>query len=579
MTKQVSKVFALTVCVALALPAGSALAKKKRGGNVFTATQAVNIAVPNNVAAAASVPVTRTITVPKKFKGRVVGDLNVTGLQATGNAADSVDDLSFILTAPDGMTVQFLENRGDQTLGPWTLDDDTRTAACDAAAPPCGDPDATLNRPFAGTSNLVFLNGGDTGPLSAFNGSQMRGTWTLNVYDDSGLTTTSTLNSWGLKITAASPLQGTGKAKAFTASLSPNAAIPDAPAAGASTPVRTSLVAGKSFKGKVVGDLDVTGITTTGDVADAADDVNFRLTAPNGRTVQLSGGHGDQSVGPWTLDDESRASICDISNPPCPDPAQSLNRPFAGTSNVIDTGVATVGPLSAFDGVPIKGTWTLTAFDDATTQSSTLNAWGLRITPAKPPKSSRGGKKALSAKKKKRAKAFAEQKAVNAAVPPDAAAGASTALTSTITVGKKFKGLTVGDLDVTGIQTTGDAASAANDLTFRLSAPNGNSAKLFQELGDQSIGPLTINSETFTSVCNATAPPCTAPNQTLNRPFAGTANTVSFENSGTGPLGSFDGAPMRGVWTLSVVDDSVAGTSSVLNSWGLRITPAKPVTG
>ena len=79
------------------------------------------------------------------------------------------------------------------------------------------------------------------------------------------------------------------------------------------------------------------------------------MTAPNGRTVRLTAGRGNQSIGPWTLNDETRASICNSDMPLCADPDATLIRPFAGTSNMLDTGGGGTGPLSVFDGLKMRG--------------------------------------------------------------------------------------------------------------------------------------------------------------------------------------------------------------------------------
>ncbi len=163
-----------------------------------------------------------------------------------------------------------------------------------------------------------------------------------------------------------------------------NAPVPQDVTGAQSIPVRSTIEIGKQFKGRVVGDLDVTRITTTGDGANAADDLVFKLTGPNGRTVRLIDGRGDVSLGPWTLDDETRTSICDFPTPSCPDPDADLTNPFAGTSNLLSTSGAAGGPLSVFDGLPMRGKWTLTVYDDSGTTTNTLVSWGLRVTAAKP---------------------------------------------------------------------------------------------------------------------------------------------------------------------------------------------------
>jgi hypothetical protein len=200
-------ILGLALCTAFALTLTTAEAKKKaKTPSVFQQTVPVNGAVPNAPATGHSTPLNSTITVGKKFKGKVVGDLNVTGITTTGSGPDAADELSFRLIAPNGRSVRLINSGlSGQSIGPLTLDDDTTVEICNDATPPCNYPPATLNRPFAGTANLQYLGTAGTGPLSKLNGLAMRGTWTLQVWDDED-PTTSTLNGWGLLITAARPV-------------------------------------------------------------------------------------------------------------------------------------------------------------------------------------------------------------------------------------------------------------------------------------------------------------------------------------------------------------------------------------
>jgi subtilisin-like proprotein convertase family protein len=550
--------------------AGPAEGKQKNTkGDAFFGNRAPGIAIPDDAPpGTASTQVLSTIAVPKRFKGLNVGDLDIVDLQTTGNAG-AVNDLTFRLTSPAGVSITISPNANAPSLGPWTIDDDVQTSLCQGGGSCQPDPDAVLGPPFAGRANLLRVETQDTGPLSAFNGTRMRGTWTLAVYDTSSLGETSTFGGWGLRIVPARPVldRARPKRKTFFRGAFPNAAIPDGPASGKAVPLRSSVIAGKAFKGATVGDVDVMGIATTGSDASAAEDLTFRLTAPGGQAVQLASARGETSVGFWTLDDESPVSVCD-STTPCTDPGESLPRPFAGTSNLINTNSEETGPLSAFDGVPIRGRWTLTVYDGQTGSTSVLNSWALRVTPAR-------AVKAAKVKGAKTPKRFEGQNPGDLAIPPNTGAGVSTPVTSTITVPRNFKGRTVGDLDVTRLTFTGDSGAAAGQLAVRLTAPNGNTAFLFESLGGQSIGPLTIDDEARASVCDLPAG-CSDPNQTLLRPFAGSANTLSLPlTEGTGPLSSFDGTPMRGRWTLTIADVVGIANSSTLNIWGLRITPAK----
>lgn len=182
-------------------------------------------------------------------------------------------------------------------------------------------------------------------------------------------------------------------------------------------------------------------------------------------------------------------------------------------------------------------------------------------------------------KKKKSPTTFQQVLQPNAAIPDDVASGHSTPLDTTLTVGKKFKGKVVADVNVTSIQTTGSASGAASDLVMRIIAPNGRSVRLWGgDFGDQSIGPLTLDDDTPVSICDAEPPPCSWAVDTLNQPFAGTSNLQFLGSGGTGPLAQLDGLAMRGTWTFQIWDEDQIGKTSVLNSWGLQITAARPVT-
>ena len=207
---RVACVILLALCVGAGIAAGDAGAKKKKKKppSVFAASVAPNAAIPDEPPNGLETPVVSTITVGKKFKGKTVGDINVTGIQTTGNVDGAADDLNLSLSAPNGKTV-VLESQalGGQNIGPLTLDDDVTTSICDDTIHSCADPDATLLRPFAGTANLIGTQGGDTGPLSNFNGVPMKGTWTFRAWDNRNIGETSTLNSWGVQITVERPVK------------------------------------------------------------------------------------------------------------------------------------------------------------------------------------------------------------------------------------------------------------------------------------------------------------------------------------------------------------------------------------
>ena len=186
-------------------------------------------------------------------------------------------------------------------------------------------------------------------------------------------------------------------------------------------------------------------------------------------------------------------------------------------------------------------------------------------------------------KHKKQPRTFAAQVSPNVGVPEYPGTGHATPVLSTITVGKKFKGKTVADVNLTGLRTTGSGPGAANDLFFKLTGPSGRTVQVIGNfnggggIGDQNIGPFTIDDDSPVSICDSNTLNCRDPSQTLIRPFAGTANEERLGSQGTGGLKTFRGVGMRGAWTLTAFDtDDAGGTTSVLNSWGLQIKAQKP---
>jgi hypothetical protein len=176
-----------------------------------------------------------------------------------------------------------------------------------------------------------------------------------------------------------------------------------------------------------------------------------------------------------------------------------------------------------------------------------------------------------TAKKKGKRGGSAEATVTTPQPIPDRAGfvGPEGVLRSTITFGKRYKAMAIGDVNVT-IQTLGATATAAEDLNFRLRAPRGNTVDLVAfGLTGSSIGPLTFDDETPIRICFEDMPPCSDPD-TLPLPFIGTAQASS------GFLSALDGGPVRGTWTLTVLDGLPMETS-ILSMWKLSIAPRRPV--
>jgi hypothetical protein len=195
-----------------------------------------------------------------------------------------------------------------------------------------------------------------------------------------------------------------------------------------------------------------------------------------------------------------------------------------------------------------------------------------------------GDAAAQKKKKKKKVQPFALQMPVNALIPEDPVDGYSVPVVSQITVPKAYRGLKVGDVNVTGLQTSGSTEEAAEHLKAKLTAPNGRTVLLFDTVfipdpfPSANLGPWTLDDDTFISICMDTD--CEDPTEALQAPFAGTTNLLNNDDNnhgpGAGPLSNFDGVNMRGTWTLRIWDeDNTDIITSVFNQWGLEIRPLK----
>jgi hypothetical protein len=136
----------------------------------------------------------------------------------------------------------------------------------------------------------------------------------------------------------------------------------------------STIVVGKKFKNRTIRDVNVT-FQTAGNDVDSAQDFAAQVTAPNGATawlvLQLSG----QNIGPLTLDDESQFLLGGST----PSGFPILAAPYQGAAR---PGIEGLGSLSPLDFGPVKGNWTLQAFDTDGTPAgitSTLISWTLNV--------------------------------------------------------------------------------------------------------------------------------------------------------------------------------------------------------
>lgn len=147
-------------------------------------------------------------------------------------------------------------------------------------------------------------------------------------------------------------------------------------------------------------------------------------------------------------------------------------------------------------------------------------------------------------------------------------------LRSIITVPSRFKRMRVRDVNVT-VQTLGTTGTnPADDLTGKLTAPNGATSELFDDLdgfgggGELSIGPLTLDDEALLDLGDGAPDNPTE----LFSPWMGTAAPGALVGT---PLWPLDGGHITGAWTLTITDDSISGTSNLV-SWRLVVLAGRP---
>ena len=160
-----------------------------------------------------------------------------------------------------------------------------------------------------------------------------------------------------------------------------NAPIPDR-GPGNDAPygaLASTIDVGKQGAGRQIRDVNVTMQTLGVTGVDPGDDLEARLTAPNGANTYffffLGGfmGAPSVSIGPLTLDDEA---LFDLGSGDPIDPSR-LFVPWAGTAQPAQQ-------LWPMDGGPVRGTWTLHVFDAENTEISNLVSWRLNVTTGRP---------------------------------------------------------------------------------------------------------------------------------------------------------------------------------------------------
>ena len=302
---------------------------------------------PSNAIKSTDVPK----AIPDNNPAGVTSTINVTNPGTVNHLTVSIDslthtydgDLKMELIAPDGTDVVLVNRTGG---GNDSGDNFTNTLFDDGAAQSIYSGPA----PYSGSFRPDQA-------LSAFDGKQQQGTWTLKVSDLSALDK-GTLNGWSL-----TPSQPTS-----------------------ATPAGTPIVRSSTDVPKSIPDNSTTGVTSTISVPDAGTlasltvtvgqlthtwdgDLKIELIGPDGTDVVLADRPGTINNGAdnftnTVFDDTSAVNLTDGASP------------YSGTYR------PQVGALSAFAGKPIKGTWTLKVSDLSPGDTGSLGSWKLSLVPA-----------------------------------------------------------------------------------------------------------------------------------------------------------------------------------------------------
>lgn len=292
--------------------------------------------------------------------GGVITDVNVRVQSVTHTFPD---DLDLLLRSPSGSYVMLMSDAcgGDDVAGyNWNFDDEAANPMTDSTQDGCdpvnvrptnyGTDDTSGSGPLADPATIVESS------LSAFDGENANGTWTLYAYDDTGNDDGIISGGFELKIT-------TGPAAIVLAAGEASV--------GVAAPYPYEIVVGTP--GKVADiDLRLAQIYHT-----FPDDLDVLLVSPSGKAVQVMSdtcAGGDLTNTTFTFDDEAADSLLDgsgcVSGKVRPTNFENADPAFPAPAPAAPYGSA----LSAFDGQLAAGTWRLYIRDDSATDSGFIVA-------------------------------------------------------------------------------------------------------------------------------------------------------------------------------------------------------------
>jgi subtilisin-like proprotein convertase family protein len=459
------------------------------------------------------------------------------------------DDLDLMLVGPTGQTAIVMSDVGGSAdvSGVTVTLDDQAPAFIPDAGPLVGGAFRPSN---SGATPDPFPDGAPAPSgnvfLTAFNGTNPNGTWSLYAVDDLGADWGEISGGWSLEITTGTPPPPPPPCSASPCTNPGAILIPDGPALPYPSTIEVTGF-GPSIRDV---NLQLHNIGHT-----EPDDLDLMLVGPTGQTAIVMsdvGGTTDVSGVTLTLDDQATASIPDAG--PL---ASGMFRPTnAGAGDTLpEPAPAPSGNvyLSAFNGTNPNGTWRLFVADDASGEWGEISGgWSLAIEteeaqPPPPPCS---------------ASPCVREGAI---LIPD---GPATPYPSSIEVAGFGTNITDVNVQVTGLTHT-----EPDDLDLLLVGPTGRSAIFMSDVGGGTdVTPpvtLTFDDQAASHLGDSTA----LVSGTFKPTNAGGGDTFPppAAPSGNVFLSTFNGTNPNGTWRLFVADDLGGDWGEITGGWRLEI--------
>lgn len=287
----------------------------------------------------------KTLTVSGLNEGIVDLDVDV----AVAHAFPG--DMDLFLVSPQGTEVTLSTDNGG------TADHIFRGTRFDDQADPASG-DTVTDHVYANGVTVPTLAPEE--PLSALDGQNPNGVWTLRMQDDFPSSDQPTLESWSLTITAGG---GTGvpNITPLVVSNTTPIPVPDNNATGATSPVTLVGVTGRVWRVDAVTNMQHTFPA----------DLDVTLTSPSGtvQTLTTDNGASNDNVFAGT----AFTALAGATNPPGP----VSDTVFANL--LAESPVAPEESGEAFKGENPNGTWFLKVADDLAAETGTLQDWTLSL--------------------------------------------------------------------------------------------------------------------------------------------------------------------------------------------------------